>query len=364
MLKIFPERDRSDAIDFCKRFLSNDKPRYVLGRNEYAVSIANEVDIVGFIDDFTNEATFLGKPVIKTKDIPPNSLVVSAVVYGRPLIALNKLKNRNLPCLDYFAFGKYSELNIKEPDALKGFAEDFQKNLAKYRWIYERLNDKKSKDLMSKLLNFRISRDLIYMEGIPFAQEFQYFEDFLNLQPGEVFIDVGGYDGQTSKDFIKRCPEYKSVHFFEPDPANFSEAKKNLSGYKSIFFYPIGLADKNDILRMDSGSGSSSKICEIGDIKINVDTIDNLIAEQITFIKMDIEGAEGLALKGTENHILQDHPKLAVCCYHKFDDFWRLPSQILSVRDDYNVYLRHYTEGITETVMFFIPKQHFDPSQG
>ncbi len=39
------------------------------------------------------------------------------------------------------------------------------------------------------------------------------------------------------------------------------------------------------------------------------------------------------------------------------DDFWRIPEQVLSYRDDYNIFLRHYTEGVSETVMFFIPKQ-------
>lgn len=357
MLEIFPERKRPEAEFFCKHFLSDTKsPRYVLGRNEYAVSVDKKLDIKGFIDDFTDDACFRGKPIIKTNEIPPTSLVVSAVVYGRPLIALNKLKDHNIDCSDYFTFLKYSGLDIKIPELLKYSADDIRKNWNKYIWIYERLDDEKSKHLMTSLLNFRLSLDLMFMEAIPFAQEFQYFENFLNLRPGEVFLDAGGFDGQTSKDLIKRCPEYKSIHLFEPDPINLAVARKNLAEHKNIYYYPLGLANKQTILRLESGDGSSSKISESGNLEVHVDAIDNVITEQITFIKMDIEGSEGLALAGAKNHILQDHPKLAICCYHKFDDFWKIPEQVLSIRNDYHVYLRHYTEGITETVMFFIPR--------
>tara|TARA_R110000803_G_scaffold119576_1_gene187848 strand:- start:120 stop:293 length:174 start_codon:yes stop_codon:yes gene_type:complete len=38
------------------------------------------------------------------------------------------------------------------------------------------------------------------------------------------------------------------------------------------------------------------------------------------------------------------------------DDLWPIPKTIFNIRDDYNLYLHHYTEGVTETVMFFIPR--------
>ncbi|MEQ9566287.1 MAG: FkbM family methyltransferase, partial [Pseudomonadales bacterium] len=61
------------------------------------------------------------------------------------------------------------------------------------------------------------------------------------------------------------------------------------------------------------------------------------------------------ALRGARHTILEHHPKLAICVYHRADDFWKIPETVFSIRDDYDLYLRHYTEGVTETVMFFIP---------
>ena len=71
---------------------------------------------------------------------------------------------------------------------------------------------------------------------------------------------------------------------------------------------------------------------------------------------MDIEGAESYALEGAKEIIKQYRPKLAISVYHKKDDFWKIPMQILAIDGDYSIYLRHYTEAHAETVMFFIPK--------
>jgi hypothetical protein len=71
-----------------------------------------------------------------------------------------------------------------------------------------------------------------------------------------------------------------------------------------------------------------------------------------SFVKMGIEGAEGPAIEGARQTILKNHPRLAICVCHRADGFWRIPEQILST----SIYLRHYTEGLTETVMFFMPR--------
>lgn len=357
MLTICSGKQYSDAVEFCKLFLREKaRPRYVLGRNEYAASIAKCVDVNGFIDDFTCETKFLGKPIFKMTEIPSQSLVVSAVIFVVPLTALERLKSHGLACVDYFSFSKYSGLVLKEVDFLRKGKEDIEKKWDKYQWIYDRLEDEKSKYVLDRLLNFRFSYDLNYMIGFEHAPDLQYFEDFLDLKPDEVFVDAGGFDGQTAIEFIKRCPDFKSIHIFEPDPDNLALARNNLSIHHNVYFYMVGLAESKKTLKFSSGGGSASKVCETGDIEIRMESIDNLIDEPISIIKMDIEGAEGIALQGARAHILEDHPRLAICCYHKFDDFWMIPDQILAIRDDYDIYLRHYTEGLHETVMYFIPK--------
>jgi hypothetical protein len=87
-----------------------------------------------------------------------------------------------------------------------------------------------------------------------------------------------------------------------------------------------------------------------------VTTLDIKIKEEVSFIKMDIEGWELKALSGCKDHIINDKPKLAIAVYHNSNDFHQIPNYILSLNPDYDLYLRHYTEGWSETVMYFVPK--------
>jgi hypothetical protein len=94
---------------------------------------------------------------------------------------------------------------------------------------------------------------------------------------------------------------------------------------------------------------------ESGNIRIEVDSIDHVTqGEKVSFIKMDIEGAELEALRGAQNTIRQHKPKLAVCVYHMQEDLVTIPQYILSLREDYKLYLRHYGNSCTETVLYAI----------
>ena len=74
--------------------------------------------------------------------------------------------------------------------------------------------------------------------------------------------------------------------------------------------------------------------------------------DKIDFIKMDIEGAELEALKGAEKTIRNYKPRLAICVYHKLQDFWEIPNWISSLNLGYKFHLRHFTTHSDETVLF------------
>jgi FkbM family methyltransferase len=344
------------AEEFCKLFREkNSIPKFVYGINQYAASIAERCDISGFIDDFRQEHEYMGKPVLRLHDVPEGSLIVSAIVGIIPLTAKKRLQDAGLRHLDYFAFLKYSGLELKRDFLFdfEDFKKDFEENRDKYERIYGILKDEESKDTFSRIINFRLSYDLSYMEVFKDRRSEQYFEEFLGLSDEEVFVDAGGFDGETTIAFIKRYPAYKAIYFFEPDIENLSLAKEKLRGCRDIYFFNVGLYNRTGYLRF-SCSKDAGKISDTGDVDIFVDKMDNVILEfPPTFIKIDIEGAEKEALEGARDIIKKYMPKLAIAAYHRADDLRAIPEKVLSIADTYSLYIRHYTEGFTETVFYF-----------
>lgn len=355
-LQTYPREIDEEAQNFCTEFLNSGLPKYIFGRNEYSASIAHAMDVDGFIDDFTNETEYVGKPVIRSGRVPKDALVVSVVI-GRPFVAEKNLREHGIRFLDYFAFQRYAQLSIAPVKFWESFRRDFLDHQSHYQRIYSLLSDEESKQVLTKIINFRLSQNLDFMRGFTDAQHRQYFEDFLALKPeSEIFVDVGCFDGYTSLEFIRRCPHYGAIHVFEPEPDNMAVVKQKLGGHERIHYHPYGLSNRAQTLRFQT-HGSSSRISDQGDIEIQVARLDDLLHEPFTFLKMDIEGGEMDALEGAQHAIKAHHPRLAISVYHRFDDLWRIPQRILSYRNDYQIFLRHYTEGVDETVMFFIPPE-------
>lgn len=333
-----------------------EKEKYIMGmsRDGYALDVCNIAEINGFIDDFSNIELHMGKPVFKSDALSKDSLILVCSTV-RTVTAVKNLKNKGFKnVLDYpsfFMHAKNTDLRLRIFDA---FTTEFEINKDNYLWIHDLLKDEKSKEIFSTLVEYRLTVDLNLMVDFSYIPNEQYFPDFLKLEK-EIFADVGGFDGQTSLEFIKRCPDYNAVYFFEPSQSNLDLAKKNLVQHSNVHFFAKGLSNIFAELKFKSNDGSASTISELGDVTIEVDALDNLVTEKITFLKMDIEGAESLAIEGAKQHILNDHPKMAIAVYHKADDFWKIPQQILTIRDDYDLFLRHYTEGTDETVMYFLP---------
>lgn len=356
MLKIEDVIENKEKKQLVDRFLNSEVEKYILGRNENSKRLSKVVNVNGYIDDFTTETQWNDKPIYKSNQVSnKEAIVVSSSLAIYPHGAINSLQKAGFKnILSVLDIAMYSDLEIMFMSDAK---KDLEVNFAKYENIYNTMKEIESQNVFKNITSFRNNFDLKYMKDYEVDEKGQYFEDFLDLQDGEVFIDAGGFDGQTSIEFIKHCPNYKAVYIFEPSEKNLTLAKENLKEYKNIKFISKGLSNQKDILKFDTESGSASSISENGTVTIEVDTLDVMVDEKVSFIKMDIEGGESMAIEGMKNHILNDHPKMAISVYHKVDDFWKIPEQIMAIRDDYDIYMRHYTEGTDETVMFFIPKQ-------
>lgn len=347
-----------DNQELANIFLSNSNQikRYIIGKNDQAKEIIKYFTVDGIIDDFDNNNFWNGIPIKKISELPLNSVVVSCSTSISPVSVIKNLKNSNVKNIISFNELQYaSKGKLHLPAFVREFRDEYNNRLEQWFSIYEKMDDQESKQTLIDAMRFRLTGDSSYMNNYKVRIKDQYMEDFLKLS-NEVFVDIGGFDGDTTDEFCNRYPDYKKVIFFEPSSKNMSLAKERLLDFDNITFKPFGLSNNNETLSFDPYAGSASTILppEESENTIKVVKLDDEIKEEVSFIKMDIEGWEMKALAGAKNSILKDKPKLAIAVYHQASDFRNVFNFILGIHPDYKVYLRHYTQGWSETIMFFV----------
>ena len=208
--------------------------------------------------------------------------------------------------------------------------------------------------------NIVIYRNYVYAERVTLAEQ-QYFEDFIQYEEGEVFVDAGVLDLYTSLRFVEECKkrhiENYKIYAFEPDERSYDKCLSIKERYPEIDITLVnkGLWSSDTTLYFQATGDADAKVSEEGIDQIAVVSLDTYIKEKVTFIKMDIEGAELEALKGCQETIKKYRPKLAISVYHKKEDLIEIPEYIMSLVPDYHFYLRHYSSGFTETVLYALP---------
>lgn len=219
-------------------------------------------------------------------------------------------------------------------------------------------------EIVETLLQLGISNSNIYVFSnyTDKSLKTQYFEDgIISFEENEVFVDGGCFDMRTSNAFLKemdrRGLHCKRIYAFELDLKNAQKCKYNIDRLKlnNVKFIEAGLWNENKTLYFSvQGNGSSHISKQTENYKVQVVALDSCVFEKVTFIKMDIEGAELEALQGAEHIIKRDKPKLAICLYHKPEDIWEIPYYIKSLVPEYKLYVRHYSNCAGETVLYAV----------
>lgn len=311
------------------------------------------LNVQAVIDDFAAlPAIVEGKSVTRLEDTPDNALVINCVTNSKPATAMKRLRE-NHRVHPFYGADLQAVFHKQLPpyDFVAKSQASFRNHPGEWEKLYQALADRESQSTLEDVVAYRLTGDPRVLSDYSYRPRDQYFEDFLEISD-EVFIDGGAFDGETTEIFLSKYPKCRRAIVFEPDPGNFTLAVQRLGAKAQVEFYPVGLSNAMGKLRFSVGGGSSSVVAEHGDLVVSVDTIDRL-APDATLIKLDLEGWELNALKGAEGTIKKNKPKLAVGAYHHPDDFLRIYKWVTSLRVDYKVSMRHYTESWTETVMYF-----------
>lgn len=220
---------------------------------------------------------------------------------------------------------------------------------------------KNREDALEKIALGKVSGEVIDFIGIEEElSKRQYFDFFKYDGRKETFVDAGVCDLGSTLGFIDWCNgNYNRIFAFEPDEENYKCCEQRCESLDKVSLFHSGLYDKRGNIGFVSGFGGASRVEDreldtYADSEIQVVDLDSAArGEEISFIKMDIEGAEEKALLGAKRIIMEQKPKLAICVYHKPEDIIELPALVLSMRPDYKLAFRHYSvNSASETVMY------------
>ncbi len=197
--------------------------------------------------------------------------------------------------------------------------------------LYDYENDKIiGVDLVTPLLNdglvcFVNTKDLIGWKILFYGE---YEEDTNRIlkeyvKPGDVVIEAGANIGSETLILSKLVGNSGMVYGFEPSPYVFDRLKINIqiNELQNVKAYDVALGEDDKMITFNifpkgyCNSGMSSKYLETSvtkKIDVKQQTLDTFIAEnninKVSFLKMDIQGAELDLIKGASKTLEKFHP--------------------------------------------------------
>ena len=255
-----------------------------------------------------------------------------------------------------YQISKYNLPNVYSYNWLEGVGRMYDaQEIKQLDQVKQYLEDDKSKNVIDTIVENRRTGNGDFSN---IYEENQYFvDDIISFNSNEVLIDGGAYIGDTMEIYLQKCDnQFKKIYAFEPDDNNYLKLKQIYQSDNRIELIHAGLGRKHEELYFlsNGSSNTAGTVAQDGDYKVVIDSIDEKVKDEVSFIKMDIEGYELDALKGARNTILQYKPKLAICVYHKAEDLYEIPQYIRELVPEYKLYLRHHSKGIAETVLYAV----------
>ena len=252
--------------------------------------------------------------------------------------------------------GEYESLYLRAV-SLKEHIED-------YVWLYNKLEDYRSKKLLFAILQNWYSFDTSETSTSLERNYDQYWDlDIIKPNANEIIVDIGAYIGDSILTYVKNfgINNYKKIYSYEITPESIELLKNNTRYYPNIEIRKKAVVDypKKVYMEINKEGSSANKTTEEGDEILEGTSIDEDIKESVSMIKMDIEGGETKALLGCSNHIRMDSPTLLISVYHNYEDLWKIPRMIEEMNNNYKFYLRCYGTELfpTEIILYAVKKE-------
>lgn len=166
-------------------------------------------------------------------------------------------------------------------------------------------------------------QDMVVSKKLVFDNAWEPFETEIfkrEIKPGDVVVDLGANIGYYTLLAASLVGPGGKVYAFEPEPDNFALLKKNVEAnrFPNVVLEQKAVSNQSGKLKLyvsdqNKGdhqiyaSGERRSFVEISAVRL--DDYFSGYAGTVDIVKMDIQGAEGLALEGMEK-LLARFPKL------------------------------------------------------
>jgi FkbM family methyltransferase len=223
------------------------------------------------------------------------------------------------------------------------------------------LEDEKSRETYIAYLKTELSGNSGYILKV-FSEEMNFFDnDIYAIGKEENYLDVGAYNGDTIKIFVKEsCGKYKNIYAVEPDGVN---RKKLLTYINYEKLDNIAVSSKcawneKSILNFKCNeeqiSGIDRENCAANVIQIAAEPLDSMFEykEKISMLKINYyEGVEE-AIQGAAGILKNDMPKIAITVGFNCEKIRRIPKLIKSINPEYKLFLR-FNRGMASALVLY-----------
>ncbi len=360
--------------DYYKEAIAG-KNIYIYGSGVYGKFLYQALSHLGygsqiksFINDFiTEEELLFNIPVKRFDDLstdPAHDVFVVGIQKNSGIVKKLTEQNCSYIAADYdqsfyqdnLMYSVYKCIEVRFVSDMVGKIKYYYENmLDKDNEILALYDEALSKEIIRNRLAFYKTGDVSYIDRIPVNYKQYFQDDYYSISDDEVYVDCGAFDGDSIKSFFEFTKgKYRKIIGLEPDTISFEKLCAATQAYHDVDLICCATGKENTRVNFLSQGTLGSTFSEdensdLTDVKKLDDILEN---EKVTLIKMDIEGSELDSLKGAENTIKKQKPKLAICIYHKIEDIITIPQYLHSIVPEYKFKVRQHSRSMLETVLY------------
>lgn len=300
-----------------------------------------------FVDDeyYTEGLLFEGKAVLSYSMLKEKYDKVNVILGNSNYEKKGHLEKK--PCITHV----YCLFSISYNVFEKTPVSEIKQHIMEFEEVYGLLEDDKSRNNLTAFIKTRVSGNNQYIMDVFEREATFYNNEIFQIGTDEVYLDVGAFDGDTIRLFLKENNvHYKYIYAVEPDEKNYRKLEEYVINNQvdNIEIKKLAAWNDEETLNFSSQKQISSVFSE--DLNLDMPEffmvsavpLDNMFVykEPVTFLKINYFEGVKEALEGAALILKNYSPKLAITVGFDCRNIRCVPSLIKRINSNYKLYLR------------------------